>query len=260
MKVRSFRASTLLSSNSIIFVTFLVVVALVMTACGGSDPAPKVTQSGSDGAGDLTNLSGDVEIDGSSGTGNRGIGPVAQENKEIADRVLAELKEIQKVKGEEIAEYKIQQAAAEKKLKQQLAKAEQSAYSLNGLLERIKIAHEIAGLWITLFITLLFMAIELTPIFFKMMLIKSPYDFMSDNIHSLIKAEQGIEIKYEFYKAKKGVQRDLVINHQADRLMKEKIQLLQTQTELSEVVMENWKTKEMKNIKENPDSYIEKKS
>ena len=42
--------------------------------------------------------------------------------------------------------------------------------------------------------------------------------------------------------------------------MKEKIKLLQTQTELSEVVMENWKTKEMKNIKENPDSYIEKKS
>ena len=92
------------------------------------------------------------------------------------------------------------------------------------------------------------------------MLIKSPYDFMSDNIKSLLKAEQGIEIKYDFYKDKEGVQRDLVVNHQADRLMKEKIKLLQTQTELSEVVMENWKTKETKNIKANPESYIDKKS
>ncbi|MBC8294255.1 MAG: DUF4407 domain-containing protein, partial [Pelagibacterales bacterium] len=130
----------------------------------------------------------------------------------------------------------------------------------NGLLARIQIAHDLAGLGITLFITLLLMAIDLTPIFFKMMLIKSPYDFMSDNIKSLLKAEQGIEIKYEFYKDKEGVQRDLVINHQADRLIKEKIKLLQTQTELSEVVMENWKTKETKNIKANPESYIDKKS
>ena len=44
---------------------------------------------------------------------------------------------------------------------------------------------------------------ELTPIFFKMMLIKSPYDFMNDNIKSLIRAEQGIEVKYEFIKTKK---------------------------------------------------------
>ena len=132
--------------------------------------------------------------------------------------------------------------------------------SLNGLLARIQIAHDIAGIWITLFITLLFMAIELTPIFFKMMLIKSPYDFIDDNIKALLKAEQGIEIKYDFYKDKEGVQRNLVINHQAERLMKEKIKLLQTQHELSEVVMENWKTKETKNIKANPESYIDKKS
>ena len=88
----------------------------------------------------------------------------------------------------------------------------------------------------------------------------SPYDFMSDNIKSLLKAEQGIEIKYDFYKDKEGVQRDLVINHQAENLMKEKIKLLQTQNELSEVVMENWKSKETKNIKANPESYIDKKS
>jgi len=201
-----------------------------------------------------------TEMDGYGGTGNKGIGPVAEKKRIIAERKLAELKEIQKVKGEEIAELKIELAAADKKLKDAKAKAEQSANSLNGLLARINIAHEIAGIWITLFITLLFMAIELTPIFFKMMLIKSPYDFIDDNIKALLKAEQGIEVKYDFYKDKEGVQRNLVVNHQAERLMKEKIKLLQTQHELSEVVMENWKTKEIKNIKANPESYIDKKS
>ena len=42
--------------------------------------------------------------------------------------------------------------------------------------------------------------------------------------------------------------------------MKEKIKLLQTQNELSEIVMENWKSKEIENIKSNPENYIDKKS
>ncbi len=208
----------------------------------------------------IAELAFQKEMDGEGGTGSRGIGPISAQKKILADRKLLELKDIQSIKGEEIDKLKIELLAADKKLKGAKSKSEQTANSLNGLLERIKIAHELAGWAITLFITLLFMAIELTPIFFKMMLIKSPYDFMSDNIKSLLKAEQGIEIKYDFYKDKEGVQRDLVINHQADRLIKEKIKLLQTQTELSEVVMENWKTKETKNIKDNPESYIDKKS
>ena len=200
------------------------------------------------------------EMDGEGGTGNKGIGPISARKLVIAERKLVELNDIQEIKGEEIDKLKIELAEADAKLKKEKGKAEVTGNSLNGLLARIQIAHDLAGWGITLFITLLFMAIELTPIFFKMMLIKSPYDFMSDNIKSLLKAEQGIEIKYDFYKDKEGVQRDLVINHQADRLIKEKIKLLQTQTELSEVVMENWKTKETKNIKANPESYIDKKS
>jgi hypothetical protein len=201
-----------------------------------------------------------TELDGSGGTGRRTYGPVAAQKEKLLNEAKVELEELRLIKGKQIDELKNELAEADAKLKKEKGKAEVTGNSLNGLLARIQIAHDIAGIWITLFITLLFMAIELTPIFFKMMLIKSPYDFMSDNIKSLLKAEQGIEIKYDFYKDQEGVQRDLVINHQADHLMKEKIKLLQTQHELSEVVMENWKTKETKNIKDNPESYIEKNS
>ena len=69
------------------------------------------------------------------------------------------------------------------------------------------------------------MAIELTPIFFKLMLIKSPYDYLEENIKELIKAENGIEIKANYYQDKEGHERDLVINHQVMRLLKEKATL-----------------------------------
>ena len=148
----------------------------------------------------------------------------------------------------------------ESKLKLALAKAHAATASYNGLNARLKIVHDIVSWEIILFITLLFMSIELTPIFFKMMLIKSPYDFMNDNVKALLRAERGIEIKHDFYKDRKGVHRDLIINHQSQKLLKEKIKLLQAQAELNEVVVESWKTKEIKNIQQNPEDYINKES
>ena len=200
------------------------------------------------------------EMTARSGSGLEGYGPRAKKFEQEKDRILVELNELKEESKLEIAVLLEEQKKAVEKLDKEMALAQAQANSLDGLLERLKLAHQEAGLTISIFITLLFMAIELTPIFFKMMLIKSPYDFMDDNIKALLKAEQGIEVKYDFYKDKEGVQRNLVINHQAERLMKEKIKLLQTQNELSEIVMENWKSKEIQNIKSNPENYIDKKS
>ena len=198
-----------------------------------------------------------AEMDGISGSGVAGKGPAAREKERIRDLAVQDL-EILIAKNEPlISALQEDKKIQEDKLKSEKAKAEGVANSLNGLLERIKIAHDIAGFMITLFITLLFMAIELTPIFFKMMLIKSPYDFMHDNVKALIKAEQGIEIKYEHFKDKTGVHRDLVIHHQAEKLMKEKMALLQNQLDLNEVILKEWKSKEVSQIKQNPDNYIE---
>ena len=133
---------------------------------------------------------------------------------------------------------------------------EKIANGLDGLLERIKIAHEVAGGMITLFITLLFMAIELTPVFFKLMLIKSPYDYLAENRDDLIKAEKGIEVQYDFYKDKEGVERHLVINHEAHRLIYEKIKLTEIQKELTDYAILKYKEREMRNIDNNLDNYI----
>lgn len=130
------------------------------------------------------------------------------------------------------------------------------AAGLDGLLERIKLAHEEAGWVISLFVTLLFMTIELTPIFFKLMLIKSPYDYMEENIKELIKADKGIEIKHDYYTDGEGIERELVINHQVLRVLKEKIRLLEAQSELSNEAINSWKNKKQGDIYQNPDEYI----
>lgn len=144
--------------------------------------------------------------------------------------------------------------------KTKLAEGGKVAAGLDGLLERIKIGHEISGFWISLFITLLFMAIELTPIFFKLMLIKSPYDYLEENIKELIKAENGIEIRANYYQDKEGHERDLVINHQVIRLLKEKVHLLESQSELSGEALRSWKEKKKTDINQNPEDYISEKN
>jgi len=137
-----------------------------------------------------------------------------------------------------------------------LDQSEKVASGLDGLLERIKLAHEIAGWVISLFVTLLFMTIELTPIFFKLMLIKSPYDYMEENVKELIKANKGIEIKYNYYPDGEGHEKDLVINHEVIRILKERIRLLETQSELSSNAIDKWKEVKLKDIGQNPENYL----
>jgi hypothetical protein len=133
---------------------------------------------------------------------------------------------------------------------------EKIANGLDGLLERIKLAHEIAGWVITTFITLLFLAIELTPVFFKLMLTKTPYDYLAENRDELIKAENGIEVRYDYYKDKQGIERHLIINHEADRIIYEKIMLTDIQKELTAYAIQQYKEREKTKIDTNLDDYI----
>lgn len=139
-----------------------------------------------------------------------------------------------------------------------LMESQKMADGLDGLLERIKLAHAVAGFWISLFITLLFLSIELTPIFFKLMLTKTPYDYLSENRDDLIRAESGIEVRYDFYKDKEGVERHLIINHEAERLIFEKIKVTAIQKELTEYAIAKYKEREKEKIDANLDDYIKK--
>lgn len=189
-----------------------------------------------------------------------GNGPLSKALKSQIDALNKELDRFDQQNGDKIKE-------ADKKRKEILAEKEkalatnvQVAQGLDGLLERIKLAHEVAGFWITLFITLLFLSIELTPIFFKLMLNKTPYDYLAENRDDLIRAENGIEVRYDYYKDKEGVERHLVINHEAEKIIFEKIKATEIQKELTEYAIAKYKEKEKEKIDNNLDEYIKKKN
>jgi hypothetical protein len=182
------------------------------------------------------------------------VGPRALAIKDQMNELAGDIKKLEI--DPDYLRVKKEKDGIEEKRELALSQSERYASGLDGLLERIKISHEISGPVISWFITLLFMAIELTPIFFKLMLIKSPYDYMEENIKELIKAENGIEIQYNYYQDKQGHERDKVVQHQVIRLLKEKIALLEVQSQLSETALEGWKEKKKESIRDNPDLFV----
>jgi hypothetical protein len=187
---------------------------------------------------------------------NAGNGPLSKALKEQIDVLNNQLKSFDQTNLTkiDIANKKRKEILEDKE--KTLATNKTVAKGLDGLLERIKLAHEIAGFWISLFITLLFMAIELTPIFFKLMLVKSPYDFMKDNIEERIKAENGIYVEYNYHKDKKGQERDLVIFLDSEKLSLEKREIQKAQQELTEYAINKYKEDMKKKIDENPSAFI----
>ena len=213
----------------------------------------------------------DSEMTGEGGTGTIGYGPEAERMEIAMNNFKKDYDSLRILNNENIQRLNLKINEQDSLWSLRIKAANVSANSLNGLMERLQIVdllakgkdedgnpNEDAIPWITIFITLLFMAIELTPIFFKMMLIKSPYDYMEDNIKALQKADLGIEEKYEYFDEKEGVQRNLIIHHQSKKLLAEKIKILQTQTELNDLIIEKWKEDEKKHISKNPQDYIER--
>ena len=153
----------------------------------------------------------------------------------------------------------------------ELENAKKDGEKLDGLLERLSILHEITSKkvsaqgkitysfpWIIFFVTMLFITIELTPIFFKLMLTKTPYDYLTENRDDIIKAEYGIEVRYDYYKDKKGQERHLVINHEAERVIYEKIKITEIQKELTDYAIKKYKAQEKEKIDANLEDYIKK--
>lgn len=191
---------------------------------------------------------------GSSAVSNRG--PQWRKLEKERDRLNAQLPFVQEEMREKLKELEEEKKKFLQKRDTELANVEKKAQSMGGLLKRIQLAHEVAGWGISIFITLLFIVIELTPIFFKMMLIKGPYDYMEENIKELAKAETGIEVVYNFYTDKQGMEQHKIVNHAAELKRKEKIALLKAQEELNEEIISAWKAKKKLQIKENPNQFI----
>ena len=197
-----------------------------------------------------------------------GNGPLSKALKGQLDAINEELNRFDKSNADKLNE-------AEKKRKGILAEKETAlmqnitvANGLDGLLERLKLAHEIAGFTISLFITLLFMSIELAPIFFKLMMIKSPYDYLDENHKAIIIARHGVQKKGQLIPGSevrdssgKLINRAAELEYDvyllADKILEEKIKLLESELKIKQHIIERHIDKKKTDIDAHPDKYIQ---
>lgn len=130
-----------------------------------------------------------------------------------------------------------------------------------GILDSIKALHDYPGSdWPVWLVRLLFVFIEVAPVFFKLMIAYSPYDYITYNTNFKILASNGIQAKEGYTQLENGNIYDQVVYHEADFLFKDLMEKLVADEELMKQIIAKYKAIESKNIDDNPQDYIKNES
>jgi Domain of unknown function (DUF4407) len=128
-----------------------------------------------------------------------------------------------------------------------------------GLLDSLVALHNYPGSsWPTWMLRLLFVFIEIAPVFFKLMLAYSAYDYMQDNLKFIKLAQNNIQAKEGYTKLENGEIKDMVVFHEADAEYKNAKDKLDADKLLHEKIVKAYKASEDKNIDDHPEDYIKK--
>lgn len=126
-----------------------------------------------------------------------------------------------------------------------------------GILDSIKALHDYPGSeWPVWLVRLLFVFIEVAPVFFKLMIAYSPYDYITDNTKYKIFATNGIQAKEGYTHLENGNIYDQIVYHEADYLYKDRMEKLLADEDLMKQIIAKYKAIESKNIDDNPQDYI----
>jgi hypothetical protein len=125
------------------------------------------------------------EAEGTAGTKLLGKGPVYKEKREKHDVALAELQQLKTDNKAKISVKESQIAALIVTLKEQETSTQPIIDGFDGLMARINALQELP--WLpSFFIFLLFLAIETSPIFAKLIAPKGAYDFKLEDIENAV--------------------------------------------------------------------------
>ncbi len=126
------------------------------------------------------------EAEGRKGTEIVGKGPVYKEKREKHDAMLAELVELKKTNSEKIAGLEAQKIQLATEYDQQVESSQPIIDNFDGLMARVNALNELP--WLpSFFIFLLFLAIETSPIFAKLLSPKGEYDFRIEDAEGEVK-------------------------------------------------------------------------
>jgi len=127
-----------------------------------------------------------AEAEGTAGTKLLGKGPVYKEKREKHDALLAELQQLKAENKEKIITSENQIAVLKGSYETQVVKTQPIINNFDGLMARINALGKLP--WLpSFFIFLLFLAIETSPIFSKLLSPKGSYDFKLEDQETAIK-------------------------------------------------------------------------
>ncbi|WP_103069487.1 DUF4407 domain-containing protein [Aquimarina sediminis] len=151
-----------------------------------------------------------AEAEGKKGTEIIGKGPVYKEKREKHDAALGELTELKKTNAEKIALLEHKKNELTIAYNNQVSTSQPIIDNFDGLMARVNALGKLQ--WLpSLFIFLLFLAIETSPIFAKLLSSKGEYDFKSEDIENEVKT----------WVAQKESQRKVVL--EADHTINDKV-------------------------------------
>jgi len=194
-------------------------------------------------------------------SGNAGYGPRAKQLEVLKDEKQKEIEDYDQRHATDLANLKKQR---EQKLAEQENELnvvnKRNAENLDGLLERISIAHDI-GFWLGWALTLIFLSIEMGPIFFKMMMNKGPYDYMVENWNYRLYVKNGIVREDHIFEGRDGMRVIEKMNYlEVEQDRREKQDQIAKQDELSKKILGIWSEKKKSQIDQNPESFYDEKS
>ena len=169
-------------------------------------------------------------------------------------RLLPEISELEiriKEKDQQVVQ-------ANSEFQQAIIDAKLQAGRIDGLIKRIEIAHETSKL-ASYFLTAMLIFIEISPLFFKMMLTLSPIDYLTDNQKRLARIRRGIAIDYAV-----GANGEAIMDgkqftyHEAELEATRTIGKLKIDQQLTAQVQEEFTRIVSADISKNPNGYIDR--
>jgi hypothetical protein len=165
------------------------------------------------------NLAWEDQMQGRTGAGvgegrrTKALAKVRDAEKVKLESLESELKlfEVEKIKNKESIDQKIKKEMDEiKKSKpgfldelmmiERLSSQGKTVPKMDPATNKIIKGQEIeiygSAFWAVWLVRLLFMIIEIAPVILKLMLIKSPYDYMTENVNQILEAKQGISMNH----------------------------------------------------------------
>jgi hypothetical protein len=149
-----------------------------------------------------------AEAEGTKGTKKLGKGPVYQEKREKHDTSLATLNQLKKENSKKITEKETAIASLKQNQKLVETKSQPIISNFDGLMARITALGKLPTLP-SLFIFLLFLAIETSPIIAKLLSTKVEYDFKLEENESAIKTW----VQQQIHQREQMLQADISINN-----------------------------------------------